>query len=199
MPRYWNRARMENPLARFVPFSSLVSPHDVITRGGDYLRVWRLDGVPFECADEQRVAERHEALCGLLRNLAGGQWAVWMHRLHRVVEDELEHPTEPGFAQDLSQSYRANLGVKRMMSNELYLTLVYRPTRSPVGRALQSSKRTRADILQNQAEALRQMEERGALVSRMLRGFGPELLGMRRHAGRNYSAVAEFLGYLING
>ena len=51
-PRYWTQARAENPLARFVPFSSLVSPHDVITRGGDYLRVWRLDGVPFECADE---------------------------------------------------------------------------------------------------------------------------------------------------
>ena len=76
-PRYWKQARAENPLARFVPFSSLVSPHDVMTRGGDYLRVWRLDGVPFECADEHLIAERHEALCSLLRNLAGGQWAVW--------------------------------------------------------------------------------------------------------------------------
>ena len=83
-PRYWARAKTENPLARFVPFSSLVSEHDVITRGGDYLRVWRLDGVPFECADEALIAERHEALCSLLRNLAGGQWAVWTHRLHRV-------------------------------------------------------------------------------------------------------------------
>ncbi len=50
-PRYWAQARDENPLARFVPFSSLLSPHDVLTRGGDYLRTWRLDGVPFECAD----------------------------------------------------------------------------------------------------------------------------------------------------
>ena len=32
-PRYWRQARAENPLARFVPFSSLVSEHDVITRG----------------------------------------------------------------------------------------------------------------------------------------------------------------------
>ena len=48
-PRHWARARRENPLARFIPFSSLVSPHDVMTRGGDLLRIWRLDGVPFEC------------------------------------------------------------------------------------------------------------------------------------------------------
>jgi type IV secretion system protein VirB4 len=40
-PRHWAQARVENPLARFIPFSSLVSPYDVITRGGDYLRVRR--------------------------------------------------------------------------------------------------------------------------------------------------------------
>ena len=52
-PRHWARAQAENPLARFIPFSSLVSPHDVITRGGDYLRVWRLDGVAFGGARER--------------------------------------------------------------------------------------------------------------------------------------------------
>ena len=126
-PRHWAQAQAENPLARFVPFSSLVSPHDVITRGGDVLRVWRLDGVAFECADEPQIAERHEALCSLLRNLAGGQWAVWTHRLHRVVKDALQDPVQPGFARDLSRAYQARLGAGRMMSNELYLTLVYRP------------------------------------------------------------------------
>jgi hypothetical protein len=54
-PRHWAQALAENPLARFVPFSSLISPHDVITRGGDYLRVWRLDSVAFECADEHQI------------------------------------------------------------------------------------------------------------------------------------------------
>ena len=32
-PFRWSEALAENPLARFVPFSSLVSAHDVITRG----------------------------------------------------------------------------------------------------------------------------------------------------------------------
>jgi type IV secretion system protein VirB4 len=198
-PRYWKQARAENPLARFVPFSSLVSEHDVITRGGDYLRVWRLDGVPFECADEHLIAERHEALCSLLRNLAGGQWAVWTHRLHRVVSDALQHPHDEGFARDLSIAYQARLARHRMMSNELFLTLVYRPNVSRVSRALQSTKRSRDAIAAAQTDALRVMEERSALVSRVLRGFGPELLGVREQRGRRYSEVAEFLGYLVNG
>jgi len=198
-PRHWAQARAENPLARFVPFSSLVGAHDAITRGGDYLRVWRLDGVAFECADDHHIAERHEALCSLLRNLAGGQWAVWTHRLHRSVGDELQDPPQPGFARDLSRAYQAKLGRSRMMSNELYLTLVYRPNVSRTSRALQSRQRTRAAITEAQSEALRVMEERSALVSRVLRGFGPQLLGTREHLGRTYSEVAEFLGYLVNG
>jgi type IV secretion system protein VirB4 len=198
-PRHWSQALKENPLARFVPFSSLVSAHDVITRGGDYLRVWRLDGVAFECADEHLIAERHEALCSLLRNLAGGQWAVWTHRLHRLVGDALQDPAAPGFARDLSLAYHAKLGECRMMSNELYLTLVYRPNISRLSRALQSTQRSRAAIAEAQADALRIMEERSALVGRVLRGFGPQLLGSRTHGGRRYSEVAEFLGYLVNG
>ena len=198
-PRHWAQALRENPLARFIPFSSLVSPHDVITRGGDYLRVWRLDGVAFECADEHLIAERHEALCSLLRNLAGGQWAVWTHRLHRVVEDRLQDPAAPGFARDLSRAYHAKLAQHRMMSNELYLTLVYRPHASRVSRALQSTQRTRAAIAAAQADALRVIEERSALVGRVLRGFGPQLLGTREQRGRTYSEVADFLGYLVNG
>ncbi|MBV8503283.1 MAG: VirB4 family type IV secretion/conjugal transfer ATPase [Paucibacter sp.] len=198
-PRYWAKARAENPLARFVSASSLVSPHDVITRGGDYFRVWHLDGVAFECADENLIYERQEALCGLLRNLAGGHWSVWTHRLHRVVSDQLQDPEQPGFARDLSQAYQAKLGERRMMSNELYLTLVYRPIVSRASRALQSRQRTRAAISASQRDALRVMEERSALVDRALCGFGPHLLGQRHHAGRAYSEVAEFLSYLVNG
>jgi type IV secretion system protein VirB4 len=198
-PRHWAQALADNPLARFVPFSSLVSEHDVITRGGDYLRVWRLAGVAFECADEHLIAERHEALCSLLRNLAGGQWAVWTHRLHRAVHDSLQDPAQPGFARDLSIAYQARLGAHAMMSNELYLTLVYRPHASRISRALQSNQRSRADLAEAQADALRAMEERSAFVERVLRGFGPQRLGRRKQRGRPYSEVAEFLGYLVNG
>ena len=198
-PQRWAEARAENPLSRFVPFSSLVSPHDVITRGGDYLRVWRLEGVAFECADEHVVAERHEAKCSLLRNLGGGQFAVWEHRLHRAIDDALSLPGQLGFARDLAHAYGELVRGQRMMSNELYLTLVYRPSVSAVGRALQSRRRSRAEIAAAHSDAMRVMDEKTALVERVLRGFGPALLGSVRRDGRDYSEVAEFLGFLVNG
>lgn len=207
-PRFWAQAAAENPLARFIPFSSLVSPHDVITRGGDYLRIWRLEGVPFECADESTVAERHEAMCSLLRNLAGGQFALWQHRLHRVMQDALSLPQHPGFARDLAAAYAKSVQRHRLMSNEIYLTLVYRPGRadmaqppnlSGIGRLMRSERRALADIAASQADALRAMEEKAALLERVLRSFGPTPLGQCSRGGRSYSEVAEFLSYLVNG
>ena len=62
---------------------------------------------PSNAPTKQLIAERHEALCSLLRNLAGGQWAVWTHRLHRSIGDALRDPAEPGFARDLSRAYYA--------------------------------------------------------------------------------------------
>lgn len=198
-PVHWGRAANESPLAQFVPFSSLVSEHDVITRGGDYLRCWRLEGVPFECADEHAVAEHHEALCSLLRNLAGGEFAVWSHRLHRAIHDRLSDPPGSGFARDLSRAYAKSLASQRMMSNELYLTLIYRSRQTYAGRMLEPGHRSKLEIAAAQAEAIAVMQERTALVERLLRAFGPRLLGTERRAGKEYSEVAEFLGYLVNG
>ena len=63
-PRHWAQAKAENPLARFVPFSSLVSPHDVITRGGDYLAASRAyiyvtrDHIVADAAEESGIPSR---------------------------------------------------------------------------------------------------------------------------------------------
>lgn len=201
-PRFWQEVRQENALARHIPFSSLVSPHDVITRGGDYLRIWRLDGVSFECSDARILQERHEALCSLVRTLSGGQWAVWTHRIQRRVHDRLQDPPQ-GFAHELSQAYQARLEQQPLMASELYLTLVWRPHALPAGgrltRSFQRSDRSAADIAGDHATALRALAERGALLERVLRGFGPQCLGVREAHGRRYSEVAEFLGYLVNG
>ena len=85
------------------------------------------------------------------------------------------------------------------MSNELYMTLVYRPHVSSMGRAFQSTRRTRLEIAKAQSEAIRVMDEKTALVDRVLRGFDPTLLGSTMRHGREYSELAEFLGYLVNG
>jgi len=194
--RFLKEARAEPPLSRFIPWSSLVSSHDVLTRAGDWMRIWRLGGVAFECADENWIRERHEAKASLLRNLGGGQFAVWEHRVHRRMVDALT-PPKAGFAAALDRAYTARLAEKPFMSNELYLTIVYRPN---AGLAkLRRTAHTIADVARAHREARTAMEERTALVERTLREFEPELLGTRVRNGIEYSEVAEFLFFIVNG
>lgn len=198
-PRHWQRAPAELPLAAFVPASSLLSPHDVITRGGDYLRVWRLAGIPFECADPDTIALRHEAKCNLLSSLAGGQFAVWEHRIQRFVHDRLSPVPGPGYAAEFDAAHARRSAEQSFVANELYFTLLYRPERPRMRGWFSGQVRTVEEIRQEQAAALEVMEERSVSVQRMLRELQPELLGDYERGGRRFSELAEFLGYLLNG
>lgn len=198
-PRYWKEARRDTALGDFVSISSPVTPHDTLTRAGDYLRVWRLDGVPFEAADPSRIAERHDALCNLLRNLPAGQTAVYQHRIQRHVVDRLTDPQEPPFCAAFSCTYQDRLAAEPMLSREIYLTLLYRPHPSKLARGLAKGARTLRSLEDTQRAALEFMAEKGALVERTLRGFGPRLLGLRAEGDRDYWEAGEFFAYLING
>ncbi|HYA59573.1 MAG TPA: hypothetical protein VED85_04360, partial [Burkholderiaceae bacterium] len=68
-PRYWSAARKEAVLAAFLPWSSLVDERTVLTRGGDYLRTWRLDGIAFETASSKYILDCHESACNVIRSL----------------------------------------------------------------------------------------------------------------------------------
>ena len=198
-PRFWKYVGNESPLSQFVPFSSLISPNDVKMRNGDLLRIWRLGGVSFETNDEQWILERHEAFSAMLRNISGGDFAVWVHRVHRVIEDELEAPTAPPAAVAFHNAYAAKLKGSRFMANELYLSILYRANGSGLVRAMGTSQRTRENTATQLADQLRTFNEKALMVSRVLREFDPHILGDYEVDGRRYSEVMEFLGFLVNG
>lgn len=199
-PRYWERASDEANVADFVSMSAPVSEHDTITRAGDYLRVWRLEGVAFEASEERAVADRHDALCNLLRNLPTGHCAVYAHRIQRRVADRLSDPVAPTFSRTFSRFYQDKISEQPFMSKELYLTLLYRPHPSAMARRLARGGRSRQTLASRSAEALAFMRDKGTLVERALREFDPRLLGAREEADGTLSWEAgELFGFLVNG
>ena len=198
-PRYWDQARKETSLADFVSVSAPVSPHDTITRAGDYLRTWRLEGVAFEAASPEEVSDRHEALCSLLSNLPAGQCAVYMHRIQRKVTDRLTDPTEPRFSAEFSKVYQDGLAAKPFLSRELYITLLYRPFRSDTAKRFARAGRTLASIRAQKDAALEFMRDKGAVLERTLREFDPTLLGVREEGTELFWQAGEFYSFLING
>jgi len=126
------RLRRESLLARRIPYTAQVSEHVVRTRFGHYVQVIQLGGASFECADDQEINVWHERLNVLWRNLASSNVAVWTHVIRR------RERTYPGgsfgnaFADSLNTHYRERIVGERLMVNELYLSLVYKPTSGAV-------------------------------------------------------------------
>ncbi|WP_118181173.1 VirB4 family type IV secretion/conjugal transfer ATPase [Paraburkholderia phosphatilytica] len=204
-PKLIDIAKREVPLADFVPFSSHVSEHVIRTREGDYLRVWKIAGIAFEAADPADILVRHESFNQLVRSLPGGHIGLWSHRLRRRMTDRFSTPYPDAFCQELARRYYAGFEGYRMMANELYLSVVYRPRRTRLARLFgKAARRTLADIRREQHEALKVMNELGAQIESALRPWDPHALGVytapqsgTRQAVR-FSAALEFLGYLVN-
>ena len=205
-PKYIAVAAREVASADTIPYSTHVTDHVIKTREGDYLRIWKLAGIAFEAADPADILVRHDGFNQLVRGLPGGHVALWSHRLRRCVSDQFATPYGNRFCQELATRYYGSFAGYRMMANELYLTLVYRPHRTRVGRVFsRAARRTREDIGRDQQEALKVVNELAAQVESSLKPYDPVALGVYRGSSLytmqtcRYSSALELLGYLVNG
>ncbi|KWO47946.1 type IV secretion system protein VirB4 [Burkholderia sp. MSMB1459WGS] len=198
-------AQREVVLADFIPFSSHVTDRVIRTCEGDYLQIWKIPGIAFEAVDPAEILTRHIGFNQLVRNLPGGHIALWTHRLRRRTADRFETSYSNRFCQELAERYYASFSGYRMMVNELYLSVVYRPHRTTLGRALsRAARRTLDDIHRDQQDALRAMEDIASQIESGLKPWAPIALGVVERPdpltgqSRCYSTALEMLGYLVN-
>ncbi|CAN7307669.1 VirB4 family type IV secretion/conjugal transfer ATPase [Caballeronia sp. LjRoot34] len=193
-------------VADFVPYSSHISDTVIRTREDDYVVIRKIGGIAFEATDPVDILVRHNGFNQLVRGLEGGHVALWVHRVRRRVTDRFSTRYENAFCQDLAERYYGSFDGYRMMANELYLTVVYRPSRTRLGRLFsRAARRTLAEIRQAQTDALRVMAELGNQIDAGLKPYDPEVLGVYGRARSNgravvrYSRALEFLGFIVNG
>jgi type IV secretion system protein VirB4 len=192
------RIRRERQAASHVPYLAHVSEHIISTCAGDYLQVFRLGGVGFETTDEPKLNNWHERLNVLWRNLASPHVALWTHVIRRR-ERIAEVPPEAGFAGSLHTRYRQRLSGERLMLNELYLTVLFRPVvgAAPglLARLLAGSGK--ADSA-GAADAVDACDKLAQTIGASLQVCDPERLGIYQVGPKPHSRVLEFLGLLLD-
>ncbi|MDQ0608295.1 type IV secretion system protein VirB4 [Variovorax sp. W1I1] len=195
--------RREAGAATMIPLSSHVDEHVARTRAGDYVQTLRLAGTSFESADDDEINSWHERLNVLLRNVASPNLALWTHVIRRRETGYPAGRTVPGFADEIEQRYRCKMAGERLMVNELYLSVVYRPQPTRIGNAaLRVFKR--ADAEGAQAELRDALDACGKLRQELiaaLERYDPEALGIYRLPDEEvlFSSLMEFHGLLVNG
>jgi type IV secretion system protein VirB4 len=192
------RIRREWHTGAHIPYLAHVAEHVVSTRAGDFIQVFRLGGLGFETTDDARLNTWHERLNVLWRNLASPHVALWTH----VVRDRkhiTEAETEPGFAGLLNGRYRHRLSGERLMLNELYLSVLFRPVvgAAPGLLARLLTRSGKADLT-TVREAVDACEKLANTILASLQDCDPERLGLYGVGARTHSRVLEFLGLLLD-
>lgn len=206
--KYSNEVRRERALAPFIPYSSHVTSNTIITKDGDYLRIWRLGGIS-HIADPDDLQLRLDQWNTTLRGLgASANVSIWTHMVRRRVSERLDSTFDNDFCRDLDKRYYDTFAGYRMMANELYLTLIYRPNPSRVGRAVIRAARGLEDIKAAQLEALRKLDDLAYTLSIALDRYDIEELGTYKYEPEGAgvrkkpilcSRALEFLNLLLTG
>jgi type IV secretion system protein VirB4 len=186
-------------LSAFIPYSTHVTKSAVKLESGDYIQVIRMQGAAHESADVGDINSWHEQLNHFLRNIASPQVAVWSHTLRRSFGEYPGGEFPPGFARAFNEKYRAHMAGERMLVNELYVTLVYRPEPMRAAKVFDFMGKSQIDQRDKQLEELEVVEELAATALAALDRYEPELLGCYAHRGVMFSEVCEFLAYLLDG
>jgi type IV secretion system protein VirB4 len=197
--------RRELTTANQIPYTAHVASHVVKTAWGDYVQAFRLGGISFESADDEQLNNWHERLAIAWRNLAGPEIALWTHLIRRREPSYPQGSFESPFAAQLNERYRRRVTGERLMVNELYLSVVYRPASGVVSqwthKVLTRARRSTVDL--DERAALEACEKLRHGLQASLERYEIEPLGLYvasdRHPPMVCSRLLEFLGLLLNG
>jgi len=190
----------DTPISEFIPFSSHVSPTIVRTREGDYLMTWHLEGLPFVGREEWDIEHRHNTFNRLLQTLRAPDFvnvAFWVHDIRRRRRISTKPKFSHRFNQEMSDAYYTALSSQKMMQNDLYMTMIYRPMVS--GKSLMEKTGDHAKLKAEQDQAITKLNELAGNVEAVIKDYSPYRLGM--YEGSNgvvFSETLEFFGYLLN-
>ena len=192
--------KRESKSADYVPFTAHVDPNTLKTKQGDFLQIFRLEGIAHETADDDEINTWHEQLNMFMRNINSPHVVLWTHVVRKESGEYVGGTFRPGFAHDLNEKYRRSVGGKRLYVNELYLTLLYRPHPMALARAFQRVDEVtalgRAQVNSHGVEKINNLAKE---VEKNLARYDPERLTCYEHNGFMYSQPLEFFQYLVNG
>ncbi|WP_242162763.1 VirB4 family type IV secretion/conjugal transfer ATPase [Lysobacter sp. M15] len=190
----------DSPISSFVPLSSHVAPSVVKTTGGDYLLTWYLGGLPFVGRDEWEIEHRHNTFNRMLQTLRAPDYvnvAFWVHDVRRRRRISSSDHFAQAFNQHLSDAYYGSLSSQKIMVNELYLTMLYRPIVG--GKRFTEKVSDTARLKAMEEQAVGKVLELAGNVEAVLKDYAPYRLGMYEAAnGVVFSETLEFFGYLLN-
>lgn len=201
---YGGVAEREASLAKFIPYARHFDDTTLKTKAGYLIKIIKIDGLPFETADQIDLNQRKDIRSTLLRGLSNSRFALYHHIIRRQACDLLDDHFENEWCGALDKAYQARLSKKKMFINEQYLTIVRRPAQSKIGLMSEISQALFSHMdknhsAQKELENLKALNEAVSNILTTLGPYNPKLLSVTDTENGTFSEKLSFLSYLING
>ncbi|HEV2532775.1 VirB4 family type IV secretion system protein [Phenylobacterium sp.] len=190
-------APKETPIGDRLPYAEHLDDATVALRDGRLLQVLHLKGFSFETAPDEELNYRKAVRETLLRSAADSRLAIYHHVVRRQVDPNFGAAPGNPFCAQLDAEWRTRLAGRRLFANDLFISLVRRPTTGGAGileRLFQGGS-TGTQNLHRELKALHAVRE--AFVA-ALAPYGARTLSRYRSKRGEGSEPAEFLSLLIN-
>ena len=196
--------RREASAGSRLPYGRHVDDTTLATRDGMLMQVIHLAGLSFETADTDEINYRKALRDGALRAFASSRFAIYHHVIRREAAAASEGEFNDDFSRTLDEAWKRRLSTKKLYVNELFLTLIRRPTQGRVGliegaiRAITGA----ADPDQGATALANEQRELNAASESLLASlapYGARLLSAYDTPAGPCSEPLEFLSSLYNG
>src|ERR1035437_3306167 len=191
-------AGTEEPVSRFIPYTRHIDGSTLKTKDGYLIKILKIEGLPFETADQVDINQRKNVRATFLRGLSNSRFAIYHHIIRREENGELDSFFESDWCRDLDQAYQKRMAAKRMFINEQYITIVRRPAQGAIGfmagigRSL-SARVDRQKLQTQEQESLKALNEAVANLLTTLGPYRPTLLVVRETERGIFSQPLSFL------
>ena len=194
-------AAKEIDVADFIPYTRHVDQETLATKNGELFQIVKLEGYPFETADDATLDGLKDTRNTLTLALASSRHVLYHHLVRRRVEADIGGDFT-GFAAAVDTAWKRRLKRTRLYVNDLYLTVLRRPAPGLAGlvdwvRGLFTDHELRRRE-EDRADSLRELHDATDSIIKTLEKYRPRLLTTYQQDSRIYSEPLELLFYLIN-
>ncbi|WDS35481.1 VirB4 family type IV secretion/conjugal transfer ATPase [Pseudoxanthomonas sp.] len=196
--------RREQRAGDHLPYARMLDAHTVQLRDGALLQCLHLGGLAFETADSEELDYRQQARDAALRAIADSRFVLHHHVVRRRASADLDAAHDDPVCGLIDQRWRQRPGAQRLFVNELFLSVLRRPSRGKAGLAERLARGLRRGLgSQSQQQLLerdlRDLEAARDALLAALQPYGARLLGDYDSAHGVCSEPLELLSALYNG
>ena len=203
MPSFKAAVREREP-DTYLPYLGHGTPDILVLDNGDKLAMIHLGGIAWETADVGAINAKHAQLNVLLRNIASDRLVLSSHVVRTLANPDV-YPAaacRSGFAKSLDAAYRTRLLNNRLYRNDLYLSVLLRPSQAAGKRVsgwMQRRRRGDTSRATSQADVDR-LDTVVATLMADLQAYQPQRLGLRQNGrGVLFSEIGEALRLVMYG